>query len=85
MYKGHALGYGTNELRPLGTNMGLLAGPWNVAKHCMKDRRKRREHARGIMRANLLCSPAGKGNKAWKRYNAIFNNPSLLVWPDYLR
>jgi len=64
-------------LRPIGS-MPPLAALWN------RDfTRDRRDNAKRFMSRNMRCTPKGRGNRAWKRVDAMFNDPAVLVWPDY--
>lgn len=43
----------------------------------------RRDDIRHEMRQRMRCKAAGKGNKAWKRYEAMLRDHACIVWPDY--
>ncbi len=41
--------------------------------------------ARRSLGQQYRANPKGRGNKAWKRVEAMHRDPELLIWPDYLR
>ena len=45
--------------------------------------KRRRDNIRRFMRQQLRCTPKGRGNRAWKRAQAIWREPGTLIWPDY--
>lgn len=67
-------------LRPIGSLKGTIAGQWN---RDFSKPQTRRDNVRWTMRQNMRCNPKGKGNKAWKRVDAMNHAPGILVWPDY--
>lgn len=67
-------------LRPIGCLSGTIAGQWN---RDFSKPQARRDNIRWSMRQNMRCNPKGKGNKAWKRVDAMYRDPSAIVWPDY--
>lgn len=42
-----------------------------------------RRDMRHRLRDQTTANPKGKGNKAWKRYEALMNDPDCIVWPEY--
>lgn len=60
-----------------------LVAEWNS---CFRPSRERRAHLRRVMRHQYTdTARRGKGNKAWRRAEALSNDPATLVWPEYLR
>mgnify|MGYP001360953019 FL=1 len=68
-------------LRPIGSLAGTIAGQWN---RDFSSRVERIYNVRRTMRQNLTCARKGRGNRAWKRYEAMMRDPAYLVWPDYV-
>lgn len=56
-----------------------LVRAWNTSFHP-----KRREAIQRMLRHGSCDKAArGRGNRAWKRARALFNDPAVIVWPDY--
>ncbi len=49
-----------------------------VRFHAANDIRRRMRHQWAFD-----YSKRGKGNRAWKRVDAINNEPGTILWPDY--
>jgi len=60
--------------------MKPLLAHWNLD---FSPRAKRRANLRREIRRRLRCEPKGKGNRAWRRWLAMLNEPGTLIWPDY--
>jgi hypothetical protein len=56
------------KTRPTNTNMGQIAGKWNLLFCKTSEKIKT---IRRVIHQNLSLSPKGKGNKAWKRYEQL--------------
>ena len=69
-------------LRPYGLKMPALVCAWN---RDFSKQAKRRANIRDFMQKQLRVTCKGKGNKAWGRVNAMYNDPAYLIWPDYAR
>lgn len=44
---------------------------------------KRRENMKRKLHQSSRFEPKGKGNKAWKRAEALLDQPGTIVWPTY--
>ena len=63
---------------------------WNLAIGTRRGRPhhrlQARREARHVMRQRYMdYARRGRGSKAWRRVEAMANNPAVLVWPNYLR
>ena len=60
-----------------------LEAVWNRLFAPYLERRARFQH--WLRQRYDDHGPRGKGNKAWRRAEALYNRPDTLYWPDYLR
>ena len=44
-----------------------------------------RREARRALGQQYRANPKGRGNRAWKRVEALSRCPDSITWPDYLR
>lgn len=67
-------------MRNIGSLTGTIAGAWNLD---FSDRRTRHDNLRRLIHWRISCRPKGKGNRSWKRADALEPQPGVLIWPDY--
>lgn len=60
--------------------MKTLFARWNLD---FSPRLTRHSNIRRAMRQNLRAEPKGRGNRAWKRADALDRQPGCIVWPNY--
>lgn len=59
-----------------------LVKVWNRS---FGSRLAQRSLARHAIRQNLTITRSGKGNKAWRRAEALDRRADVVVWPTYCR
>ena len=58
----------------------ILIARWNSD---FSSRQTRRSNIRRVMRQNLTAHPEGRGNRAWKRADALDREPGTITWPRF--
>lgn len=68
--------------------MKPLLAIWNrghYGENAVRHGRKysARQAVRREIRLRLHANPKGKGNRAQRRIRAMWNDPGIIIWPDY--